>query len=220
MKLGDQMQIDNDEAALVINDDENLHLEGEPVLRNKAMDFDPDYSGAAQVSSETAEAPMRRRKKKSSKTMEFDDPQELRNAQLAQWNEEYAQNMAIASKQKQQNKLVTIAKKNAEFWVFGKGIGSVGIGLGSYEVPHPLNAFSGEGLLKMLSGEKKAGSGKKRGRKARDGKEDDVEDGRRVRPRNDEAGHTDHGEDLVMNDMEEIIYDVYFLSLSNFALFL
>lgn len=208
------MQIDDEGVALVVNDDENFRLDGEPLLRNKAMDYDPDFSEAVQVSSEAADAPMRRRKKRSTKTMEGDDPQELRNAQLAQWNAEYAQNMVVASKQKQQNKLLTIAKKNAEFWVFGKGIGSVGVGLGSYEVPHPLNAFSGDRLVEMLSGAKEAGSGRKRGRKTGDDKESDVEDGRRVRPRIDEAGQTDHGDDLEINDMEGAIYDVYFLVFS------
>lgn len=202
------MQLDNDEVALVMDD--NFHLAGEPLLRNQAMDVDPEYSEAVQLSSEAVEAPMRRNKR-SAKTMDIDEPQELRNAQLAQWNEEYAQNMAIASKQKQQNKLLTIAKKNAEFWVLGKGIGSVGVGLGSYEVPHPLNAFSGEGLLEMLSGTKKTPSGRKRGRKAGDDTESGVEDGRRVRSRNDEGGQTDH-EDSEMNGMEGIVYDVYFLS--------
>lgn len=202
-----------------MNDDESFHLEGEPLLRNQVMDHDPDFPEDVQVSSEAVEAPMRR-KKRFAKTMEVDDPQELRNAQLAQWNAEYAQNMAVASKQKQQNKLLTVAKKNAEFWVFGKGIGSVGVGLGSYEVPHPLNAFSGDRLLEMLSGTKKTGSGRKRGRKARDDKESDVEEGRRVRPRNDEAGQTDHGEDFEMNDMEGVVYDVYFLFISFLHFFL
>ncbi|KAK2765035.1 hypothetical protein FQN54_008734 [Arachnomyces sp. PD_36] len=202
--IGDEMQLDHNDVALVMGDDENFHLAGEPLLRNQAMDHDPDYTGEIRASSQAAEAPLRR--KKSAKMMEIDEPQELRNAQLAQWNAEYIQNMAVASKQKLQNKLITTAKKNAEFWVLGKGIGSVGVGLGSYEVPHPLNAFSGEHLLEMLSGTKSSGTGKKRGRKAGDDTEPDVEDGRRVRPRADDAGQTDH-EDLEMNDMGGMVYD-------------
>jgi meiotic recombination protein REC8 len=193
-----------------IDDNDNFYLATEPLLRNQAMDIDPDYSAAVQVSSDSAGASMRQ-KKKSVKTMEVDEPQELRNAQLAQWNAEYTQNMAAASKQKEQKKLITIAKKNAEFWVFGKGIGSVGVGLVSYETPHPLNAFSGGKLLEMLTGTKKTGSERKRGRKSKDDPGSSIENGRRVRPRNDEAGRSDHGEDLEMHDIGEMVYDVYLL---------
>ncbi|KAJ5772326.1 hypothetical protein N7520_002855 [Penicillium odoratum] len=79
-----------------------------------------------------------------------DDSTTLRNTDLARWNNEYSQNMALASKQKQQNKLQTAVKKNAAFWVFGQGIGSVGIGIGSQREDHPLKCFSGEELYDAL----------------------------------------------------------------------
>lgn len=76
----------------------------------------------------------------------------LRNTDLARWNDEYTTNMAIASKHKQQNKVQTTVKKNAAFWVFGQGIGSVGVGLGAQREDHPLKCLSGEGLENALYG--------------------------------------------------------------------
>lgn len=46
----------------------------------------------------------------------------------------------------------TIVKKNAAFWVFDQGIGSVGIGLGVLHKAHPLKTYSGEALYNALSG--------------------------------------------------------------------
>ncbi|KAJ5657518.1 uncharacterized protein N7484_001167 [Penicillium longicatenatum] len=77
----------------------------------------------------------------------------LRNTDLARWNNEYTTNMANASKQKQQNRVQTTAKKNAAFWVFGQGIGSVGMGLGAQREDHPLKCFSGEKLENALYGD-------------------------------------------------------------------
>lgn len=83
-----------------------------------------------------------------------DDGTTLRNTDLAKWNDEYATNMAHAMKQKNQNKLPTLAKKNAAFWVFGLGIGSVGMGLGKHHEDLPLKVYSGEALYDLVSGEK------------------------------------------------------------------
>jgi hypothetical protein len=211
-KIENQMNLDNDNGAFLFDENENIPIDSEHYPCDRATERDPEYSGTVQVSSETAEAPMQR-KKKLPKGLEVDEPQELLNAQLAQWNTEYAKNMAIASKQKQQNKLLTLAKKNAAFWVLGCGIGSVGVGLGSYEVPHPLNAYSGERLWEMVSGTKKQTSGRKRNRNVGEDNDSGIENGRNVRSRKDEGGQTDHGEDLAMNDMEGIVYDVFYSNL-------
>ncbi|KAJ5110048.1 hypothetical protein N7532_002693 [Penicillium argentinense] len=82
-----------------------------------------------------------------------DEKTSLRNTDLANWNQNYLANMAQANKQKQHNKLPTIAKKNAAFWVYGQGLGSVGKGLGAQPEPHPLAMFSGIKLFQSIGGE-------------------------------------------------------------------
>jgi meiotic recombination protein REC8 len=95
---------------------------------------------------------VRTRRTRRPKEIISDDATALRNMTLAQWNNEYVANMTLASKQKQQNKMQTIAKKNAAFWVFRQGIGSVGIGIGTQQEPHPLSIFSGEDLFESIGG--------------------------------------------------------------------
>ncbi len=82
-----------------------------------------------------------------------DDSTTLRNTDLAKWNDEYAINMAHAMKQKNQNKLPTLAKKNAAFWVFGLGIGAVGMGLAKHHEDLPLKEYSGEALYDLVTRE-------------------------------------------------------------------
>jgi meiotic recombination protein REC8 len=88
------------------------------------------------------------------KTIISDDCTTLRNTDLAKWNDKYVANMAHATKLKKQNKLPTLAKKNAAFWVFGLGIGSVGMGLGQHREDGPLKEYSGDALYSLVSGEK------------------------------------------------------------------
>ncbi|KGO64002.1 Rad21/Rec8-like protein, C-terminal [Penicillium expansum] len=112
-----------------------------------------------------------------------DDTTALRNMTMAQWNNEYVANMTQAMKQKQQNKIPTISKKNAAFWVFGQGIGSVGVGLGMDREPHPLSLFSGEKLFKAVGGYPQ-----RKGRK-RSADDNEISGGRRVRARDEQAEH-------------------------------
>jgi meiotic recombination protein REC8 len=111
-----------------------------------------------------------------------DDATALRNMTLAQWNNEYVTNMIQAAKQKQQNKFPTISKKNAAFWVFGQGVGSVGVGLGMDREAHPLSFYSGEKLFEAIGGYH--GDGRKR--KSDD---DETSEERRVRARDERADH-------------------------------
>ncbi|KAL1863645.1 hypothetical protein Plec18167_000741 [Paecilomyces lecythidis] len=113
---------------------------------------DPDYI------EETAQMPPR---KKVARILVVDEHNQLRNADLAQSNYEYLENMAAASRQKEQYKTLVQAKKNAAFWVFGRGIASVGVGLGISHVEHPLSAFSGEKLLGTIQAEIPSGRGKR-----------------------------------------------------------
>ncbi|KAE8350435.1 Rec8 like protein-domain-containing protein [Aspergillus coremiiformis] len=126
----------------------------------------------------------------------WDNRTALRNTELANLNNDYVQNMAIASKQKRQNKLPTQAKKNAALNVFGQGIGSVGLGIGASRVSHPLRQFSGEELYGALDPTKRH-KGHKRGRFTNDDGEVDS-DTRRVRAREeyeDQVGRGGLGDD-------------------------
>ncbi|KAJ5670590.1 uncharacterized protein N7477_005953 [Penicillium maclennaniae] len=127
----------------------------------------------------------------------------LRNTDLARWNNEYTANMAQALKQKQLNKLPTIAKKNAAHWVFGKGIGAVGNPLWPLHVPHPLKSYSGEELYYALCPEAE----RKRRRTKDTGNDSDArEQGRRVRPRDEQVDSMDvevarHAPSSVLDDL-------------------
>jgi meiotic recombination protein REC8, fungi type len=117
----------------------------------------------------------------------MDVPQQLRNADLAKWDSEYLSNMASAYLSRQSNKSITQAKKNAASWVFGHGIGSVGLGLGVSRITHPLHYFSGEHLLAALHKQKEHNAGQKRSYKHVN-ENDSGDDGRRVRAR-DKGGY-------------------------------
>ena len=76
-------------------------------------------------SSSTVAVPQQRKQRKP-RTIPADYTMELHNKDLADWNTNYLQNMAEASRHKNQYRTATQAKKNAEFWVWGAGIGGVG----------------------------------------------------------------------------------------------
>lgn len=131
----------------------------------------------------------------------------LRNTDLAQWNNEYKANMAQASKQKQLNKLPTIAKKNAAYWVFGNGIGAVGNPLGPLHIPHPLKSYSGEELYYALC---PAAECKRRRTEDTGDDSDSGEQGRRVRPRDGQVDLMDvevarHAPSSVLDDLSSLM---------------
>ncbi|OGM39725.1 Rad21/Rec8 N terminal domain protein [Aspergillus bombycis] len=129
----------------------------------------------------------------------LDDRTALRNTDLGNLNSDYVRNMAIASKQKRQNKLPTQAKRNAAFWVFGQGIGSVGLGLGASRVPHPLQQFSGEELYGALDPTARH-KGRKRSRLHGDDSEADS-DVQAVRAREEYEEQVGRGEEADNHDI-------------------
>ena len=170
------MDLDKDNE-LLSGGDLDILPPGEPFPKRGRIP-DPDYRST----SEPHEAPLHP-KKRSIKCLQMDVPQELRNADLAKWDSEYLYNMASAYRSRQSNyKLITRAKKNAAFWVFGHGIGSVGQGLGVSQVTHPLHNFSGEHLLAALHERKERNVGQKRSYKLAN-ESNSSDDERRVRAR-------------------------------------
>lgn len=130
---------------------------------------------------------LQQRKRRGPKVLPYDETQELRNSVLAQWNTDYLANMAHTKKTKLQHKATTAAKHNAASWVFGAGIGGVGLGLGASKMKGPLaEMFSGDALMQALTGTSASATGKKRSRSGDETDDSDTEE-RRVRMRAEDA---------------------------------
>lgn len=157
------------------------------------------------VTNNAADVTMHQRRR-ASRVMSLDRQIGLRNTDLAQWNNEYLHNMAAASKQKRQNRLPTQAKKNAALWVFGQGIGSVGVGLGTTRIPHPLQRFSGDELYTTLCDET-IKKGKKRSHVSAEDSDSDSE-GRRVRAREEDEEQVGRGDSVQPLNADNIMQDV------------
>lgn len=127
------------------------------------------------------------RRVRAPKLLDFDDRPGLTNDELRQWNEGYLSNMKEASGAKYAYKLAHQAKKNAEHWVLGQGIGGVGSGLGQDHATGPLNMFSGAVLLAALTGRQLSPAGVKHARSS-SAQGDAEEAERRVRAREEEEG--------------------------------
>ncbi|RDW72542.1 Rad21/Rec8 N terminal domain protein [Aspergillus mulundensis] len=140
-----------DDQPLLVDEDIEMAITNEPARPARPVIFSDVGDDAPREAAETepteVRAPQRQR---APKLLASDGQTALRNAELAAMNDEYLHNMAVASKHKRQNKVSTQAKKNAEYWVFGLGIGSVGAGVGSTQVMHPLHFFSGENLYELV----------------------------------------------------------------------
>ncbi|KAL3460599.1 Rec8 like protein-domain-containing protein [Aspergillus heterothallicus] len=138
-----------------------------------------------------------RQRYRAPKLLPSDENTALRSFELTQMNNEYMRNMAVAARQKRNNRIPTQAKKNAAYWVFGIGIGSVGSGLGTSRTVHPLQFFSGDDLYEALAPKR---VGHKRAL------EDDQEsEGRRVRAREEDKDHMagpEDGNNLWNEDVE------------------
>lgn len=174
------MQIDNEEVRVAGTDDMvelNTQTAGLTILQTN--------EGREGVEETIEIEATRTRRVRRPKEIISDDTTALRNMTLAQWNNEYVANMTQALKQKQQNKIPTISKKNAAFWVFGQGIGSVGVGLGMDHEPHPLYLYSGDDLLEAVGGYTQ----RKRRKRSADDDDGGISEGRRVRARNEQTDH-------------------------------
>lgn len=149
-------------------------------------------------SSESAEAPQRR-KPREPRELTTDMMQELRNADLAQWNNNYVANMTSATHSKSQHKAPALSKKNAAFWVVGAGIGGVGSGIGSSKLISPLDMFAGERLMQALTGVEAPMAGTKRSREE-DGDHGSDSEERRVRMREGDGEQVGRGQEIILDE--------------------
>jgi len=142
-----------------------------------------DQAQVIETSEETAQAAVRPRVRAAPKTVPLDTSMELHNGDLARWHNEYLANMAEALRPKNANKAAAQAKKNAEFWMLGKGDAG------------PLSLFQGAQFLEAVTGIK-IGAGMKRPRD--EGYESD--ETRRVRSRLGEPSSDEIGRGLEFDD--------------------
>lgn len=115
--------------------------------------LDPKHVYSDQTSSESAEAPHKRRKPKAQKQLALDQEIELRNTDLLTWQHEYADNMTACRLLKLDKNAKAQAKINAFSFVYGAGFNDVGNGVGLSRIPSPLDMFSGVSLLAKITGE-------------------------------------------------------------------
>ncbi|KAF2689605.1 hypothetical protein K458DRAFT_475049 [Lentithecium fluviatile CBS 122367] len=175
-QFGDQMELD-----LPIFGDDLPEGEAFPTASQQR----PDDPGAKESSSLVV-APVQR-KKRAARTIPLDTTLELRNKDLLDWNVNYLQNMKEASRTKDQQRLAQLAKKRAEWYVWGSGIGGVAARFVGVAVPSPFDRFIGDNLFELFTGISRKGvAGTKRDR---DSGIDDTTQGesRHVRQRTNEA---------------------------------
>jgi hypothetical protein len=148
--------------------------------------------------SSTAAAPQRR-KTRVPKVIPLDRNIELRNRDLLAMNTGYTTHMAEDWKRITTSKATVQAKKNADYWLLGKGIAGVGDGLGRFGTRGPLaEMWSGDNLYLILTGRERIAKGKKR---ESEGEDSGVE--RRVRPRlDDDQPDFLRGDDTLMGEYE------------------
>lgn len=109
---------------------------------------DPDY-----VDENMDQNAVSSRKHRSPKTIKIDPLTQISRDELLRWDHEYLENMSRLEVQKANVKSQAQARKNAASWITGRGIGSIGMGLGDHGLGHPLETFCGDSLLVALSDE-------------------------------------------------------------------
>lgn len=205
-----------DEGVVPVGGDE-VNLPGESDFTSHAADVadaqaevvqsHPHSSPPGVMSEETAStaASAPHRRARSTKALEFDSRPGLTNNELRQWNEHYLENMQQALVAKHRYKLTHQAKKNAEYWVLGYGIGDVGRGLGQDHAFGPLQTFSGASLLASLTGACASIAGTKRARSSSITSAAEEEKERRVRVRDeydDQAGRGLFGPEQALTGLD------------------
>jgi meiotic recombination protein REC8, fungi type len=116
------------------------------------------------------------------KSIAIDKSVELRKQDLADWMAHYSTSMQHALKSNLSHKVPHQAKKNAQHWILGLGLGGVGSGIGADHFPSPLADFAGNSLYEMITGVQICINGRKRVREG-DSEEESTNSERRVRHR-------------------------------------
>lgn len=134
------------------------------------------------------------RKLRSPRSLPVDAATQVRRSELSDWGTHYAANMARASKLKQQKRNV-LARANAEYFVFGTGLGGVGNPIGAFGPGGPLATFANHSLLEALQAPPHLKRKLRRLSVADPGAEE-----RRVRPRGSEEAEMARGDAMILED--------------------
>jgi hypothetical protein len=205
IKIGRGLEFDD--GMLAFGEDEHVLPPAEPFSpRRPPGEPEPAPPGEEETPSTAISAPQRRAR--VAKPLGLDERQGLTNAELKQWNEGYLDNMQDAVDAKLPYKLFHQAKRNAEHWVVGQGIGGVGNGLGQDHAPGPFHMFSGATLLAAVTGRELSPARTKRTRSLSPGSVAEEEE-RRVRARHEEGGEMGRAaeeQDLTLGAEDEGIF--------------
>ncbi|KAK8227988.1 Rec8 like protein-domain-containing protein [Phyllosticta paracitricarpa] len=180
--VDDRMDIDLPEYG-----GEMIIPDGEPLSSVREHQSSPAAERSVQDAPVQSSSPVRvvAQRQRKSRVIPLDTTMELRNTELLGWQKNYLQNMAQAAQHKHSLRAAAQAKKNAEYWVLGLGIGGIGAIAGSTGIPGPLDMFKGEALLRTLGVRSEPTATKKRGHQL-SAAEDEPQD-RRVRQRSEEG---------------------------------
>jgi meiotic recombination protein REC8 len=170
--------------------DLDLPVFGSDLPDGEAFPIAAQYHGSNQAefvqSSSTASAPMRKKRRKV-RVLPTDSKTELRNKDLADWNANYLQNMDTVVKGKKQARIAQQAKKDAEYFVWGSGIGGFAHQYANITGPNPFELFIGDNLFQLATGfSRKKVAGRKHDRDS--GIDDETQnESRRVRQKTGEC---------------------------------
>jgi meiotic recombination protein REC8 len=135
--------------------DIDLPIFGDDLPEGNAFPTAAPYQGSDRIeviqSTSTVSAPMRKRKR-NPRVLPVDKRMELRNKDLADWNANYVQNMDAVSKAKKQSRVTQQAKKNADYFVWGRGLGGIAQHYVGGTGPNPFDMFIGDNLFELATG--------------------------------------------------------------------
>jgi meiotic recombination protein REC8 len=138
-------------------------------------------SSSVLESSSSAVAPQHR--KRGLKVIKTDSKIELRSRELLAMNTNYLVNMTNDQARTHTLRASQQAKKNADYWLLGRGLGDVGSGIGNSKTKGPLaDIFSGASLYQWITGTQLEVAGQKRESEL----EEPTDTERQKRPRLDE----------------------------------
>lgn len=100
----------------------------------------------------TARAAAAVRRRRGPRALMLDPVQELANSDLQAWQTDYASNMREAARKKTTGRMLNLAKSNAEYWMWGSGIGGVGALAKEHRLSSSLGFLHGESLLASMTG--------------------------------------------------------------------
>ena len=144
-----------------------------------------------------------RPKGRAPKALPYDNAPELRNADLANWNDNYVRNMANDTHSKIQHRASKVSKQNAAFWVGGSGVGGIGSTIRNRGLNNPLDMFAGDALMEALTNVVGSIAGRKRKRDGEGDRESGSEE-RRARVRDGDVDQLGRIDELPVNEDEAL----------------